>query len=56
MLNCVKCENLRKMIGESGRKTVLDHYSKDTVKEKYYKLYNSLIEKHEKNGTTPKTH
>ena len=56
LTNLIEDENLRKMIGESGRKTVLDHYSKDTVKEKYYKLYNSLIEKHEKNSTTPKTH
>ena len=44
------------MIGKRGRNTVLDHYSKDIVKEKYYQLYNSLIEKHEKNSTTPETH
>ena len=28
----------------------------NSVKDQYYQLYNSLIEKHEKNSTTPKAH
>ena len=50
LTNLIEDEKLRKMVGERGRKTVLDHYSKD-VKDQYYQLYNSLIEKHEKNST-----
>ena len=54
--NLIEDKELRKIIGEKGRETVLDYYSKDTVKEKYYQLYNSLIEKNEKNSIIPKTH
>ena len=36
---------LREKVGASGRETVVKYYSKTTVKENYYQLYNSLIQK-----------
>ena len=37
--------DLRNKVGASGRETVVKNYSKTTVEENYYKLYNSLIQK-----------
>ena len=37
--------DLREKVGASGRETVIKNYSKTTVKENYFELYNSLIQK-----------
>ena len=41
--NLIENQNLRTKIGNSGRETVLKHYSKNVVKETYFDLYNSIM-------------
>ena len=47
----IENQDLREKIGQAGRETVLKNYSKNVVKETYFNLYSSLINKHEKNST-----
>ena len=41
--NLIENDKLRKEIGQNGRKTVIDRYSKKKVKKTYYDLYTSLM-------------
>ena len=41
--NLIENQDLRTKIGNSGRETVLKHYSKNVVKETYFDLYNSIM-------------